>query len=457
MPKNMLEDLPVWEKKSFPDDARQPDAAIKKYTGVLLQALEWLVFDSMWIVMVPTVIGPAIGLDRPGMASLSQRLFFFTGLASLLQVTTGHKMPIFEGPAALWWALIIGMGNAAAVRGYAPELLRGSLEMGLIISGAVLALMSLTGLTSRIMKLFTPVVTGSVLVMVALQLSGSIIKGVIGVGFLGQPLSPVAIITSLAVIGIITFLSLKGNRLIKSLSVLAGIVAGWLGMALAGYADLPRGIDFTSLAVPRLLTWGKPAFDGGMVLTCVIAGVVLIPNVVASIVAMGEVTGVKVNNQVHNRGVFFNGVANILAGLGATVGSVPTATSAGFARVTGMTDRLPFILACGLLIFLGFQPAIGMILASIPGPVSNAAMLVTACTLFIFGLQEYARVKFTDRETFVVGIAILAGTGIMFLPANTFKALPVWISYLASNGTIVSMLVCIFLEHIVFPNRKKFN
>ena len=54
------------------------------------------------------------------------------------------------------------------------------LEGGLIISGILLFILGITGLVHRILRLFTPLVTGTFLLILALQLSGVLLKGMMG-------------------------------------------------------------------------------------------------------------------------------------------------------------------------------------------------------------------------------------------------------------------------------------
>lgn len=54
------------------------------------------------------------------------------------------------------------------------------LEGGLIISGILLFVLGITGLVHRILRLFTPLVTGTFLLILALQLSGVLLKGMMG-------------------------------------------------------------------------------------------------------------------------------------------------------------------------------------------------------------------------------------------------------------------------------------
>ena len=83
------------------------------------------------------------------------------------------------------------------------------LEGGLIISGILLFILGITGLVHRILRLFTPLVTGTFLLILALQLSGVLLKGMMGLqGSATHPDYTTATI-ALFIFALITFLSIR--------------------------------------------------------------------------------------------------------------------------------------------------------------------------------------------------------------------------------------------------------
>ena len=98
-------------------------------------SMQWAFFILANIVVIPVSVGYAFGLSLPEIATLLQRTFFVIGVTSLLQGLFGHKLPLNESPAGLWWSLfliyagVVGAGDAEA-----STVLR-SLEMGILIAG----------------------------------------------------------------------------------------------------------------------------------------------------------------------------------------------------------------------------------------------------------------------------------------------------------------------------------
>lgn len=422
-------------------------------TRTLVYAVQWLGFTLANSAVLPIVVGSALGLDQAGIATLAQRTFLFQALASLLQVCFGHRLPIIEGPSGMWWGIFITLAAMAPGLGKPLSLLRTDLEFGVIAAGLILVVLGMSGLVGKALKLFTPAVTGSVLVLLGLQLSGTFVRGMFGIGSNGGSINPKSAIVSLIVVAMVVLINLKASGFLKSIAILVGIAAGWVIAVLVG---VPSG-EFIKqdaiVALPEIFAWGMPTFDPGIVFVSVLTGLLVLSNLVASILAMERVIKIELPQKSYNRGVIFTGIADILAGLGATVGFVPYSAGAGMVSLTRVAARLPFVIFAIALVVLGLLPQVGAFLASIPEPVGYSVLLASFCQMLGFGLKDYARLEFSARDYFVVGLPILLGTGIMNLPSGAFAGIPGFAQYILGNGFIAGMLLCMLLDHVLLPKK----
>lgn len=134
-------------------------------------------------IVAPIAIADLFGLSGVETTGLVQRTMFVLGAACLLQAIFGHRLPINEGPAGLWWGVFaIYAGLSSTLFSSQTETLRG-LEGAMIVSGFVFILLSLFKLIQKLAKFFTPVVLGIYLLLLVIQLSGSFINGMLGVGY----------------------------------------------------------------------------------------------------------------------------------------------------------------------------------------------------------------------------------------------------------------------------------
>lgn len=418
----------------------------------VLYSLQWLAFNLVNVSVVPLVVGAALGLDQAEIASLAQRLMFFASLASILQVLFGHRLPIIEGPAGLWWGVFITLGLMAPGMGKDLAVLRSDLEGGMIIAGLVLVILGYTGMMSRTLKLFTPAVTGTVLILLSLQLSGSFVRGMLGITGPESAVDLRSLLVSILVISTVIVVNLKARGFVRSLAILIGTAVGWIVSAIVGISPA-LGHGKTFIELPGLFAWGTPTFDPGIVLISVLTGILVLSNSVASVLAMERTLEIKIPKEAHDKGVVCTGIGDILSGIGAMIGLVPYSASAGLISLTGVGAKGPFILFSVVMMLMGLFPSIALFLSSIPAPVGYAVILASFCQMMGFGLQDYARLNMTGRTLFIIGIPILIGTGIFNLPASAFSTLPVWLRYIVSNGFLTGMLICILLEHVLLPKK----
>ncbi len=403
--------------------------------------------------MLPVFLGTQLGLDQAGIADYAQRMFFFVGLASLLQVTFGHRLPIIEGPAAPWWAVIVSLAGIATAIGKPLELVRTDLVGAMLLCGALLVVLGFTGIVGRVMKLFTPPVTGCVLILLCLQLSGTFVSGILGASAVDNGFNYAPVLISAVVIATIVMLSMKAPPLLRSINVLIGLGVGWALYALF-VSEPAEAIEPAQIVqLPRLFSWGWPTLDPGVTITGVIISLIILANLLASIAAMSKATDKPMEAKDYNRAVVFNGVSNLLAGIGASVGTVPFAASTGLVKISGVASRKPFFIFCLLMIATGFFPQVGAFLARIPQPVGYAVLLAAFTQILIVGLQELKKLNLDQRDSFVIGLTILVGAGVASLPDAALVGLPDLARYIFGNALIVGIIICLLMEHVIIPRK----
>lgn len=331
--------------------------------------------------------------------------------------------------------------------------MRSDLQTGIMVTGIVITLIGLTGLIGKAMKLFTPAITGTVMVLLTIQLSGTFVKGMLGVGT-GKPLGIIAPAVAVLVITTIIFITLNGKGFCRTIGVFIGLIVGWFVYWIMGFSEPISWGEMQVLALPGVFPWGSPTINMGVISTCICVGLVLTTNVVASIAAVSKMTGIIIDNKDYNRGTLINGLVNFVSGVGGSVATVPYAASVGLISLSGVASRIPFIIYSLLMMVIGVIPAIGYLIAAIPPSVGYAVFFVAFCQLLIVGLKDYSTLAMDHRDSFVVGISIMLGTGLMFLPQDIWIQAPGILRYVLGNGLVTGVLICILLEHIFLPKKK---
>src|SRR5262249_42314299 len=132
------------------------------------------------------------------------------------------------------------------------------------------------------------------------------------------------------------------------------------------------------------------ALDSGMIVPFVVAALA------TSIRTMGDVTICQKTNDAEwvrpdmksiASGGLANGLANVGAGLVASLGISTYTSSAGLAAATGVTSRRVGYAIGGIFATLAFLPKVSAVLVIMPRAVMGAALLFSACFIFVNGLQ----------------------------------------------------------------------
>jgi xanthine/uracil permease len=255
--------------------------------------LQWVVFLLANALSLPVVIGQLYHLSAAEVAGLMQRTFFVIGLTSFLQGWLGHRYPLADGPAGIWLGMFTVMGTmAGAGEAGLSDTLR-VLEGAMIMAGVIIIVISAFRFLPKILFLFTPLVTGSFLMLLSLQLSGVFFQGMFGIGQDRDALEGKLLTVSVAVFVLVWVLSVWGKGWMKNYAVLIGIAAGWAGFAGLGY-DAAAPVSFSSfVTLPSVFAWGTPVFDPNMILTVLVIVLLLLSNLIASVSAMEQVLSGK--------------------------------------------------------------------------------------------------------------------------------------------------------------------
>lgn len=415
-----------------------------------LSTFQWFVFLLANAIALPVVIGSVFHLSGAEISALMQRTFLIVGISSFLQGWIGHRYPIADGPAGSWVSVFVVLASVSGQQGQDSHEALQLLEGALLAAGCLLLLLGLTRLVDRLLFLFTPLVTGAFLFMLALQLSGVFLKGMLGVETTGGHLQPTTALLSCGVFVLVILLSTKGRGWMKSYAVLIGILVGWLLYALLGTSTSALATPSSLFQLPALFAWGLPKLNVGMMITTLLFTLILISNTMAAVSAVSQVMppAPLQHARAMTRGTWMGGVSHVLAALFSSIGIVPLPVSAGFIRLTDQTRKRPFLLAALLLSGISFLPAVVSFLALLPIPIASAVLLASFVQMVGIAFQSFLRVELNQRRLTILGIAMLVGLGLMSLPTTTFQGFPSALQDVLSNGLLVGTLIAILLEQV---------
>ncbi|WP_342378444.1 purine/pyrimidine permease [Bacillus thuringiensis] len=414
----------------------------------IMGTLQWFIFLLANSIALPIVVGGLFHLTTEEIFYLMQRTFFVVGISSFLQGWLGHRLPIADGPAGSWVGVFTVLAYATVGQDQLHSTLQ-ILELGMIISGVILIGLGVTGFIGRILFLFTPLVTGTFLLLLCLQLSGVFLKGMLGITATASQIDGFTAIIAFSIFLFVIILSNFGKGFVKSYAVLIGLISGWILFLIAGKVTIPSQVTHF-VQLPQIFAWGLPKWNTGMAVSSFVMVCILVSNTVAAIIAINQATIQKatIEQKQLKDGTWVGGISHIISSVFSTVGVVPLPATAGFIRLTKQKYIRSFLLACMLLVVMSLFPSIIRYLASLPSAVASAVLMASFVQLIGIGLNNIKQVELNERNVTILGVAVLFGSGVMFLPSEALQSLPSVMQYIFGNGLFVGTVVSILLEQI---------
>lgn len=356
-----------------------------------------------------------------------------------------------EGQSGLWWGIILMLCSTAVAQGMPLPVLGGSLTVGIIITSILTFLIGITGLGPHIAKLFKPAVMGVFMFLFGCQLIGIFLRGMLGIPFGNQAegaqinisVSILSIIIAIAVIVI----SVKAPESIKRYALLIGIVVGWIVYALIFKPSAPVS-EATSFGL-ELFPLGEPAWDIGIIITTVIAGLLNSANTFGALKGTESMYGVETTKSEYRASFTITGIFTFIAGIFGLVPNSPYVSSIGFLSQTGIIKRIPFVLGGFMFLVMGLLPPVGNFFSQLPLSVGSAALFVSYLLLLNSSLNFFKQVKFNTVNIYRSAVPMFVGVVIMTLPASYFATIPSVIRPVLSSGLLVGIILALLLENLI--------
>jgi uracil permease len=150
-----------------------------------------------------------------------------------------------------------------------------------------------------------------------------------------------------------------------------------------------------------------------------------------------------------------NGLGGIGCGLLGLVGLVSYSMSPGVILANRVASRFAVAWCGAILIVAAFVPKLAAALALVPPPVVGAALCSAMGAQVGAGLAVVTSGMPSIRDYFVVGLPLLIGTMVSFLPEPFMAVVNPSIRIFLGNGLIVGIFLVLILEHLVMRKRRE--
>src|SRR5690625_5111186 len=256
------------------------------------------------------------------------------------------------------------------------------------------------------------------------------------------PIAGLAILIALFVIVI----SIKSPAKVRSYALLIGIIVGWVMFNIIFGTDSSSDEGAASFT---LFPFGSLTWNGGVVLTAVIAGLLNISNTFGSLKGTDEMFQTTTTKKDYLSSFSITGLATVAAGIFGLVPYAPYVSSIGFLRQTNILDRLPFIIGSFLFLIMGIIQPIGAFFSTLPLSIGSSVLFVAYLQLFNSSMDFFKQVIFNTLNLYRSALPLFVGIIIMTFPASYFESFPSVIRPFISNGLLVGIILALIIENVI--------
>ena len=400
-------------------------------------------------IIVPLIVGGGLGLNQKELTYLVSIDLLMCGVATILQALSnrffGIGLPVVLGCTFTAVGPMIAIGKQYGV---------SSIYGAIIAAGLFVVIFA--KLFGKLVKLFPPVVTGSVVTVIGVTLVPAAINdmaGGVGSKDFGS-LENLALAFGVLLSIIIMYRFFDG--FIRSISILLGLLFGTIVAAFMGKVSLQAVGEADWFHGIQPFYFGTPTFELTPIITMILVACVGIVEATGVYFALSDICNKKIGEKELTKGYRAEGLAMVLGGIFNAFPYTTYSQNVGLVQLTGVRNRVIIYTCGGMLIALGFIPKIAAITTIIPKSVLGGAMLAMFGMVMAYGIKMLSSVDFGRQENLlIVACSVGIGLGVTVVP-TLFSQLPESIRILTDNGIVLGSASAVLLN-IVFnmvPQRK---
>lgn len=393
-----------------------------------------------------TIIAAAGGLSQHEIAILLQNAMFVAGIATLIQLypiwKIGSRLPIVMGVS---FTFVTVLSTVAVNYGY-PAVV-GAVLIGGIFEGTL-------GLFAKYWrKIITPIVAASVVTSIGFSLF-SVGARSFGGGYAEDFGSAQNLILGLITLAVCLLWNILAKGYLKQLSVLAGLIVGYIVAISMGKVDLSIIFADGLISLPKVLPYVPEFHPGAIFSVCIIF-------LVSAAETIGDTTALVSGGL--NREIKGKEIAGSLAcdGYASAISSLlgcPPVTSfsqnVGLINMTKVVNRFTIMTGAICMILAGLLPPIGNFFASLPESVLGGCTIMMFGTILTSGIQMIAKAGFSQRNITIAALSLAIGVGFTSASEidlwNIFP--PIVQSVFSANVVAVVFVVAIVLSLVLPKN-----
>ena len=393
------------------------------------------------------IVTGACGLTTQEMASLIQTAMIMAGIGTMVQLFTvwklGAKLPIVMGISFTFVSVFCYVGPQ-----WGYEAVIGAVIVGGIIEG-------LLGLFAKYWRgIIAPIVSACVVTAIGfslLSVGANSFAGGVGTADFGSTQN--WILGTITLVACILFNVLAKGHL-KQLSVLFGLVVGYIVALCMGKVDLSSLEGVALVALPKIMPY-KPVFNINAIISVVMIFLVSATETIGDTSAMtNTVLGREASESEISGSLACDG---LISSVSACFGCMPITSfsqNVGLLAMTKVVNRYTIATGAGILLLAGIFPAFGAVLATLPEAVLGGCTIMMFGNIVISGLQMIGDCGFTQRNITIAALSLSIGLGFTQVP-DMFNIFPTLVRTIFAENCVAVVFLAAIIMNLIMPQEKE--
>lgn len=379
-------------------------------------------------------------------AALVQSAMIVAGIGTLIQLypiwRIGSGLPIVMGISFTFVSIACVIGSKYGYGGILGAVLVGGILEGIL------------GLGAKYWRRFVPpIVAATVVTSIGFSLLG-VGANSFGGGF-GNPNFGDA---SYIIVGTVTLVSCIGFNIVaksfyKQLSVLFGLVVGYVLAYFMGIVDLSRMSDVSMISIPKLMPFSME-FHADAIFAFFLIFLVSATETIGDTSAMTAI-GLKrnVTDKEVSGSITCDGLISSLSSIFGCMPITSFSQNVGLIAMTKVVNRFAIMTGAVIMILSGLFPALGVLLASLPESVLGGCTLMMFGSIVVSGVQMIAGCGYSTRNVTIASLALSIGIGFTQNPA-IFKIFPNLIKNVFAENCVAVVFIVAIVLNLILPEDK---
>lgn len=390
------------------------------------------------------IVGGACGLRGKDIAMLIQVSMIMAGIGTLVQLFTifgkiGSGLPVVMGISFTFVSILSFVGVQ-----YGYGAVMGAVLIGGIIEGIL-------GLFAKYwLKIISPIVAASVVTAIGFSLL-SVGAASFGGGTGSEDFGSAQnwILGSVTLACCILF-HIFAKSYYKQLSVLFGLVVGYILAVIMGVVDFSAIKDAGIIALPSIMPF-KMEFRPDAILSVVLIFLVSATETIGDTSALAlSGLGRDVTEEETSGSIACDG---FISSLSAVFGCMPITSfsqNVGLVAMTKVVNRFTIATGAVIMILAGIFPVFGAVLSTLPDAVLGGCTIMMFGTIVVSGLQMISKCGFTQRNTVIAALSLSIGLGFTQC-GELFEIFPRMIQNVFAQNCVAVVFVVAIILNLILP------